>query len=386
MKKIKFIGNYRGFLNDLFTLESNKITFIYDTKSEFEIANKKKEFLIRLFNSKYLDFMGLFTTNYDNSDYVDLLSYNRFIKSSGDKNYSIILENPTALVNYSSTKMYSYFAKKKLKRLFEDPNLKKIICMSKSCEKSFYKYYGDMAGDKLIQIYPLIKENNSLKEDMFKPKPKNSDLNVLYISSDFKLKGGDDILEVFKNLKESYPNIKLTIITKVSKLDFENKEDINKLKNITLLDFSLNREELSHIYESSNILLNPSRMDSFSLVTLEAIKSGCAIISSDIYAISEMVHENKNGFLCRPQFEYWNLDGTINNYIKKNPKKTYASNYIDQNMIGFIFQSLVTLNNNREMLMNFQRYSYNLSRNSDFGEKSIKKNWENIYNDREGNK
>ncbi len=50
------------------------------------------------------------------------------------------------------------------------------------------------------------------------------------------------------------------------------------------------------------IFINPTRQDSFSLVVLEAIKSGNVIISSDLYAIPEMVIDDYNGYLVGPKY------------------------------------------------------------------------------------
>lgn len=380
MKKIKFIGRYRGFLNDLFNFKSSKITIEYNKASEFEVIKKNRQFLLRLFNNRIFDVLGLFTKLSDDSDVQYLLSYNRFISCNEGKKYAIILENPTALVNYSNTKMFSKIAKGKLERLFNDPNLASIVCISKACEEGFDKYYPNHnLGDRLTQIYPLINVNKSISEEYLSKQSQEEVLNVLYVSANFTLKGGEDILKTFTKLSKNQITINLTIITKINNLSEKQLEQINKFSNINLLDFTLSRDELSEYYSRAQILLNPTRMDSFSLVTLEAIKHGCAVVGSDIYAIKEMVHENKNGFLIKPKYQYWNDDNTINHYVMKHPKKTYEANYLDEKMVSFIYDKLVYLNEKRQILSEFQRYSFNLSKNDDFNENYIMKKWESIY-------
>lgn len=380
MKRVKFIGRYRGFLLDLFTYKNPNFQIEYENNDEFEIIKTNKQKLLRIFNNSKLDFLGLFTTLKTDNKADYLLSYNRFIQSKDGQKYSIILENPTALVNYSDTKMYSSRTKKKLGKLFSDPNLVAIVCMSDCCYRSMEIFYPSFQiEDKLFQIYPMIKDAGSINETFLKEQSRNETLNVLYISSNFTLKGGEDIIRSFKELSRSKISMKLTIITKVDNLTQNQKNQIEKLKNIKLVNFSLSRDELVEYYRTANILINPSRMDSFSLVTLEAIKYGCAIISSDIYAIKEMVIEGINGFLQSPKFNYWNSDGSINHYIKMNPHKTYDSEYIDEEMIEFITNRLMELNENRDKLSTFQINSYKLSCNDNFGEKSIAKQWEMIF-------
>lgn len=380
MKKIQFIGRYRGFFNDLFHFTNSSVVFYFNESSEFEIITKRKQILLKIFNSTLFDVLGLFTTLKNRTNEKNVLSYNKFIQSTSKMRYSVILENPTALVNYSDTKMFSYFGRKRLIKLFNDPNLIKIVCLSKACRNSFPLYYQyPNLEEKLTQVYPLINNNNNLSSDILFKQSQREVLRALYISSSFSLKGGDDIIQAFEKLKKNNVDIKLTVITKIDKLSNDNQKRINRLKNIELVDFTLSREELYKCYENSNLLLNPSRMDSFSLVTLEALKGGCAILSSDIYAIKEMVHENKNGYLQKPRFEYWNNDGTINHYIKKNPKKTYNSKYTDKQMVNFLYENLVKLDLDRQKLYSFQMYSYVLSQNSDFSDKNIISKWKEIY-------
>lgn len=382
MKKIYFVGRYRGFLLDLFSYNFKSIEFKYINASKFEIIKKHRALALKLFNHKAFNFLGLFTTVKVKNDSKYHLSYNRFLEVKENQKYVIILENPTALVNYSDTKMYSNRAKKKLKKYFESPNLIAIACMSQACLESFPIFYPEFKNsNKLVQIYPLIPDMDKNSLPLIKKQSSHEFLDALYVSSNFELKGGNDILEVFKKLEKHGTKINLTVITKTENLTVDQKDILDQLKNVEVIDFKLDRENLNRYYKKSQILLNPTRMDSFSLVTLEAIKHGCAVIGSDIYAIKEMVVNNKNGYLIKPRYEYWKSDGSINHDIKINPKQTYDSGYIDEKMINFMYEKLIYLEKNRDILQEFQLYSYEKSINSKFGARAIASKWEKLYSD-----
>ena len=377
-KKIEVIGNFRGFLKELFTTEFSNFVFYFTEKKGFEILSKKKELLIRFFNNKKFDFLGLFTirkVNKSNFDYF--FSYNRFMKIDNGK-YVIFLENPTALVNYSDTKMFSIIAKKKINKFVDNQSLLKIVCMSKSCYEGMKIYYPSIHTDKIMQIYPLINDNSLLTDSQIKIRSYRKKIKCLFVSSQFNLKGGEDLLKVFDSLKNE-SDIELIIVTDCSKLTEQQYEKISKMSNVILKNFDLDRKALFSLYSECNILLNPSRMDSFSLVTLEAIKNGCVVISSDIYAIKEMVFNDQNGFLKLPKYQFWNEDGSINHYIKSNPILTYASNYLDDEMINFIKEKVLLLYYDRKKLMDMGQKSLEISRNDDFSSYSIKQKWEQIY-------
>lgn len=61
MEKIKVVGRYRSFFIDLFDKNINNFKFEYSLDNKFEVPKKSKKILLKLFNLKMLDFLGLFT-------------------------------------------------------------------------------------------------------------------------------------------------------------------------------------------------------------------------------------------------------------------------------------------------------------------------------------
>ena len=126
--------------------------------------------------------------------------------------------------------------------------------------------------------------------------------------------------------------------------------------------------------------MNPTRQDSFSLVTLEAIKSGNAILTTDLYAIPEMVKEDFNGYLINPKYRFFTYDNMPNPEVWNNRKETIYSDYIDDNIVDFLVSKIIYLFNNRDILHELSDNSYNIS-NDKFSEKNIISEWYKIFNE-----
>jgi glycosyltransferase involved in cell wall biosynthesis len=378
MLNVKVITKSRGFWIDLFEFKFRTIKFQYKSSGLFEVPSKTRFFLNRTINLRIFDSIGLFLRIKANGNDGDAyFSYNRFLKS--DKPYFIGLENPTALVHYSDTRMKTLISKNRLRRCFSNPNLKGIVCLSKACYTTMGNFYNLPVNLSVQQIYPMVQENKSVNKQVISKKSKNEIINCLYVSSNFELKGGDDILESFSELrKNGYENVHLTIITKIDKLTHRQLNIINNDSGINIHDFSFSKSELYEFYKNANILLNPTRMDSFSLVTLEAMKNGCTIVGTDIYAIKEMVQDGYNGYLTQPKYKYWNEDNMIDHYIKSNPDKTFNSKYVDENVVKFIYDKIVFLFNNRKILEEMSINSFEKSTTGEFANESIALKWQTL--------
>ena len=296
-KKIYCPTKLRGFQKHLFKTFQENYEIELNEGLYFEKISFKKKILSKLIRTRIMDLLGIIQTIKVKKECDLVFSYNRFING---KDYIINLENPTALYHYSLRRNKTFLGKRKLKKELSNDNLKKIICISKACFNTASKLLNnEINREKLLQIYPCIEDKKILIEDLQK-KSYRETLKLLFISSEFYLKSGKEILESFKLLSDH--KIELTIITDIKKLKKDDLEEIKNNKKIRLLEFNLKFEELEKIYENSNILLHPTRQDSSALVILEALKNGIPCIGTDIYAIPEMIEDGKNGFLTEPKF------------------------------------------------------------------------------------
>ena len=378
MKRIRIVGQVRGFFKHLINATNNSIVFS-GTSATYEIASNKKNLIAKLLRTKLVGFWGIFkvnsTTNIDcDTDYY--LSFNRFLNT--DKPYFIYLENPTALCNYSLTCLESPFVKKKLRKCIMDDNLKKIICMSKACESTLEQVLGiQIPKEKVCQIYPYVPDNREITDEFLRNKSRESTLRLLYIAQGirFKSKGGLEVIEAFRELKKNI-DVSLTIITNIEQLEEQEKEICTQL-GISLIEFKLPYNELVKVYSKHHILLQPSSDDSFGLTVLEALKSGLPIIASNMYAFKEMVEDEKNGFLVEPAFYFFLQNDLPNPKVWNRRETTIYSGEINKRLVQDMISSIKVLYSDIEILYAFSQESLRKS-NSTFNNEIIINKWKSL--------
>ena len=149
------------------------------------------------------------------------------------------------------------------------------------------------------------------------------DMNIcrlVFIGKNWKKKGGDKVLQAYRQLKsEGFP-CTLTIIGSVPENELE--ED----KDLTIIPF-LNKAKKEHlerlcaILSESHFLVLPTEFDAFGIVFCEASAYALPSIAANVGGVGQAVKEGKNGYLLP-------ADATANDYAEKiktvfNDKENY---------------------------------------------------------------
>lgn len=374
-KEYKVATGIRGFLTESFDVinaSQNEIQINYNSGRSFEKIGWKRNILHKMIGWKIFDYLGVFqivSVNTGSDNYDGYISYNRFLDI--DQPYIIIMENPYALVNYADERMEYSITKQKLEKLFNNEMLKGIICISKACRDTIGKIYKIPNSIKLYQAYPLVPDGCFDKEF-------DKGINCLFIAAEFYLKGGNEVIESFKKLRNRYTDkITLVIVTPVERLTEKTKCDIEKW-GIILKDYKLSKAQMRDEYKKSHILLNPTRMESFSLVTLESMKFGCIYIGTDLYALPEMVVDGENGYLSKSIYSPWTQYNMFDHKKHKNLSKLSNPELIDYNLVEFIEEKVNTLILDRKLLKSMCRMAYLRSKNPEFSERENTQKWVSI--------
>lgn len=226
-----------------------------------------------------------------------------------------------------------------LVHLMKKDNFKQLMFWSNAGMKTMLDYGGVKSKrilEKTSVIYPAIR---GVSENLLH-KPQAGPLKLLF-SGAFFIKGGVNVVDAFEILQKSHPDIKLVMCCDEA-IDFCTPNVIlremylQKIKNNPGIEFRgrVPRELLLQtILPEIDIYLLPSYQEAFGFAILEAMAYRIPVISTNWFAIPEMVEHGKSGYLIdTSKYECQKLfRGTIVNTIPKG-----FQDYMTESLIGYL--------------------------------------------------
>lgn len=160
----------------------------------------------------------------------------------------------------------------------------KIIFLTKSIETQFID--SGLQKEKAVVLYNFCDINVSKRKKSDSNKP----LELLYVGMINRAKGILELLDAL-NMIDNHYDIHLSICGEITEPNIEEefKQKINKLSGkVSVLGY-VKGEQKEQLFENSDVLVLPSHHEGFPLVILEALSSGCSIITTQVGAIPEVL-------------------------------------------------------------------------------------------------
>jgi glycosyltransferase involved in cell wall biosynthesis len=148
-------------------------------------------------------------------------------------------------------------------------------------------------------------------EDKFKPsKPARKELFglepetpvLLFAGRVSKEKGTDELADIYSGIKTQIPEIKLV----VAGTGPDEKSLKKAIPNAVFLGW-VDHNKLPQIYSSADLLILPSRFDTFSLVVLEALSCGLPVVAYKTKGPKDIIKHDQSGFLAVNKEDMINL-------------------------------------------------------------------------------
>jgi glycosyltransferase involved in cell wall biosynthesis len=139
----------------------------------------------------------------------------------------------------------------------------------------------------------LFRRSSGLTEDLF----------VILIPRKSKEKGTYSTLKAMVNLSQKYKKLGLILLDKTSKRDepilMEYLRTLT-LNGVKVIDLGyVSGQTLIEAYQASDVVVQPTSVDSFGMVFLEAWACGKPVIAANYGAIPEIINNGSNGFLVK---------------------------------------------------------------------------------------
>jgi len=175
---------------------------------------------------------------------------------------------------------YKYVIKEAAKKA------QKVITVSETTKDEIVKHLG-VSPEKIFVTYEGV-EDRVQKNTI--PYTLSAKPYFLYVGNAYPHKNLERLIEAFKKIVAEFPEIKLFLVGKEDYFYRRLKEKVTKMsieKNVIFAGF-VPEEELENYYENAKAIILPSLMEGFGLTGLEAMKSNCLVIASDIPSLREI--------------------------------------------------------------------------------------------------
>lgn len=317
-----------------FSIKSNLSLDSFKTVSEYTMTHEN----IKKIYSSILDILKLPRMIYIPTN-CDLIHTSGGIIPLNRKPYVIKIEHASSFFNLDDDKLYNEDWKNSLVKKLSNNYCKKILPYSEATKRSFQNALGsklyNKITDKVEVLYPAIDTNISISN---KGKNDNDFFKILFISRHFFDDGGRELVEACKILGRRY-DIKLYMITNPPEHHLAIfKEYTKKIKNdnISIITEKFPRDILfRNYYSQADLFVIPSYIHFFGYVILEAMAFKLPIITTDVYAMPEIVEDNKNGFVIKTPISCFNKEllkpkNHVSNYNKQIVKDMNISKVSEQ--------------------------------------------------------
>lgn len=183
--------------------------------------------------------------------------------------------------------------------------------IGKFIEKNYFLFYKKIqfltvseSTKKDLENFGVLPENitilpNGLSMKIInKPVQKNQQLTLLYVSRLVKMKGIENVLEIFSFVQKQIPDSKLLIVgdgeaSYVAELKIKAKE-LGVFSHITFLGYI---DDLIELYQKSHFLLHTSVREGFGLVIMEANSQGTPVFVYNSPGLRDAVKNGVNGYI-----------------------------------------------------------------------------------------
>ena len=275
--------------------------FLYKFE-RFHLIKKLNSFIQKIAYSRIEKFILKFINNYD-IFIIQATLGKKILPFLKDK--TTILEKWSAHVTLEKNISEKEFKKRNIKIPFEQLGssntfqynqeleeyklVDKILVPSKFAYQSFIDQGFDSSKLKIIELAGFNSKN-------FYPTayPNKKFFEITYVGRITLNKGIAYLIESFQKIKIRNKKLKMFgIIEQDAKEYFKN---IIFSDNIELLQ-PIKHIDLKNVYSSSNVLVQPSLFDGWSMVVTEALACGCPVITTTNVGASDIIQNSINGYV-----------------------------------------------------------------------------------------
>ena len=169
---------------------------------------------------------------------------------------------------------------------------------------------------KIEKVIPNGVDTNQFYIDR-KDNPNKNEVRILMAYRNEKWKGAADGIKAFEIAKKACPNIKLVMFGPSPNMEITKDVEFHELPY---------GDKLRKIYNSCDIFIFTSYYEGFALPPMEAMACGCAVVTTDVGAVSNYAIKNETALVVDPH-DINNIAKSIVQLVKnKKEREIIAKN------------------------------------------------------------
>jgi glycosyltransferase involved in cell wall biosynthesis len=195
-----------------------------------------------------------------------------------------------------------------LNRLLASPNCKRVLTWCEPARLSLvHNLDYDSFGQK-VELLPLAAPPRSFTKSF----SDDGKVRLLFVGSahaprsratnwitkgwayDFHIKGGNEVLEVYRRLKSRYPQLELTVRASVPP---EVRKRYGEMPGLTIIDHQIPWSQMEQIFSSADVYLFPSHQTPPWGSILDAMSFELPVVTTNAYSNAEIVTDGVTGFI-----------------------------------------------------------------------------------------
>jgi glycosyltransferase involved in cell wall biosynthesis len=115
---------------------------------------------------------------------------------------------------------------------------------------------------------------------------------ILFVGRDWRRKGGDRLIEAFRQVRTRLPDARLVILG--------TEEAPREEPGVEVLGQIYDRSKIAELYKGASVFCLPSRFDPYGLSISEAMAYGLPCVVTRVGALDEVVLDGRTGFVIPP--------------------------------------------------------------------------------------
>lgn len=225
-----------------------------------------------------------------------IYTWGKVIASPRKPPFVVELDNPYVLTLYHNVAAFRRM-RPVLRRVLLSRRCAGIVCISEACRRSLEVTLGPDVSARARTVYPYVG-----RRPLASPGSQPGPLRVLLVGTQYWVKGGREACRAVARLARGGIDVHLTVVSRVP----DEVRRAHARDPIEFVDARLSRDEVTgRLMPGVDVLLHPTLQESFGMVVLEALSAGLPVVATDVYALGEMVVNEKNGRLLPDRLGIW---------------------------------------------------------------------------------